>query len=185
MVYYLSATCLYRRYMLGKPYNLAVRSVMQPANLVLGTPKYLYATRGMPRLVGRVCMYIAKVGIHSFGVSFSVWFLVWCVVGLLAPEGGGREGVRGVWHGWCQGLLTSRAKNKTLLSEDCKKTTKSFTYTVSKRPLGGGGSRGEAVGSHSANLNTKQQRILLAPPTVHHNLWKVAVANILLADTSL
>jgi hypothetical protein len=50
MVYYLSATCLYQWSMLGKPYNLAVRSLMQPAMQVLGTPKYQHATGAMPRL---------------------------------------------------------------------------------------------------------------------------------------
>jgi hypothetical protein len=129
-------------------------------------------------------MYVYRQGRYSlfWCVGFRVaWRVVRWGCWLWREVGG--EGVRGVWHGCGDGLLTSRAKNKRLLSEDCKKTTESFTHTVSKRPLGGGASRGEAVGSDSAILNTKQQSLLLAPPTVHHNLWKVAVANILLADT--
>jgi hypothetical protein len=72
MACYLSATCLLGTPMLGKPYNLAVRSVTQPAMQVLGTPKYQHATGGMPRHRPPLCMYIAEVGIHSFGVSVSV-----------------------------------------------------------------------------------------------------------------
>lgn len=83
--------------------------------------------------------------------------LFWCVVFRVAQrvvmgvvgsgKGEGREEVRGVWHGCTLGLLTSRAKNKRLLSEDCKNITEDFLLSESKRPLGGGASRGEAVGS--------------------------------------
>jgi hypothetical protein len=139
---------------------------MQPTNLVLGTPKYQHATRGMPRLVGGVCMYIAEVGIHSFGVSFSVWFLVWCVVGLLALERGCAVLVSCpvLWHGCTLGLLTSRAKNKRLLSEDCKNITEELLHTVSKRPLGGGASRGGSQGESLAYPEDKNKENTVSSP---------------------
>ena len=93
-------------------------------------------------------MYVYRQGWYSlfWCVVFRVaWRVVMGVVG--SGKGEGREGVRGVWHGCTLRLLTSRAKNKTLLSEDCKNITEELLLSESKRPLGGGASRGEAEGS--------------------------------------
>jgi hypothetical protein len=111
---------------------------MQPAMQVLGTPKYQHATRGMPRLVGGVCMYIAKVGIHSFGVVFSVWLSVWCVVGLLALEGKCAVLVSCpvLWHGCTLGLLTSRAKYNPAHPKTVKKQQSHLRIPLANAPWG-------------------------------------------------
>jgi hypothetical protein len=113
-------------------------------------------------------MYIADVGIHSFGVSFSVWLSVWLAGVVGSREGEGGRGGTGCVARLHVGVAHFKSKIQSSSSEDCKNVSKYFLLSESKRPLGGGASRGEAVGSLLHILNTKQQRILLAPPTVHH-----------------
>ena len=133
-------------------------------------------------------MYVYRRGRYSL-----FWCVVFRVISGVVRGGfvGSREGVCHVGQLPCLvtrlhvGVAHFKSKIQTRSSEDCKNVSEELLLTVSKRPLGGGASRGEAKGSHSHTLKTRTKRVLLAPPTVYHNLWKVAVANNLLADTSL
>ena len=87
---------------------------------------------------------------------------------------GGFVGSRkGVWHVGQLPCLVARlrrwvahfkSKIQSNSSEDCKNVSKYFLLSESKRPLGGGASRGEAMGSLLHILKTRTTESTVSSP---------------------